>query len=646
MAEESLNIPVIPQVVPDSIRQVESEMSRMTRARNIPLNPSISNTDFDKNIGRSLGRITGQADEFSKSMNAANARVIAFGASVGTIGVITKAFQGLISSAIETEDAVKRISLSGNETFKDLAKVSQGLYSVAKYTTTSFKDASAAVLEFSRQGKSLSESLTAARAALVLTKNTGLDAAEAVRGLTAIVNVFNKSGLDYEAVVNKMASVDTKFAVSSRDLIEGINRSASVAQEAKVSFEELTTLITVLQEVTGRGGPVIGNSLKTIFTRVQNPEILKDLKNLGFVLTDVNQEFLSGTDILINLAKGYAKLDETLKKSVLLKVGGGFQVDKIAALFRELVKVRDVGNDKSPMSKFEEIFKTADSKDSSAAFKKVEEQAKTFQGRLDKLSNIGKELGSVIGNIAFKDSALSQISLISNVLESITKGISGNGETEMGKLGGNIGKGLLKGIGAALTGPGVVIFAGLFLKFTYDIAKFASSAFQTLTKLTSKNKEEESIQQSIFSILVKNDNIQEHLVMLEGNKAAQAKVIVDLYTKAADQLERASKWSKEIAPSVVQAGISTATGQLEKKKTPTVTVSNAASLAKGYIPNFTSESQAYQNEVANAPAGAKIIRHTNFPLGGGKVAPVMYTNDKETLIPNFKGTGGTAVIPR
>ena len=34
-------------------------------------------------LSQPLGRLTGQADEFTKSLDAANARVLAFGASVG-----------------------------------------------------------------------------------------------------------------------------------------------------------------------------------------------------------------------------------------------------------------------------------------------------------------------------------------------------------------------------------------------------------------------------------------------------------------------------------------------------------------------------------------------------------------------------------
>ena len=284
------------------------------RVGKITLNANIDTKSLDA-FSRPLGRITGQADEFTKSMEAANARVLAFGASVGTINLITSAFRNLIASTNEVEEALTQIKTIGGDTFANLKEVSSGIFDIAKKTGTSFKDASEATLEFSRQGKGLKESLESANAALILTRTTGLDAAESVKGLTTAVNVFNESGLSMAQIVNKLAAVDTAFAVGSRDLIEGISRSASVAQEAGVSFDELSAFITVLQEKTGRGGAVIGNALKTIFTRVQNPEILKDIQKLGIAVTDASGDILPATQIIKTLGLQFDGLDKNLRNN-------------------------------------------------------------------------------------------------------------------------------------------------------------------------------------------------------------------------------------------------------------------------------------------------------------------------------------------
>ena len=86
----------------------------------------------------------------------------------------------------------------------------------------------------------------------------------------------------------KLAAVDAKFAVSSRDLSEALQRVGSSASEAGVSFDELLGIVTSVQQTTARGGAVIGNALKTIFTRIERPQVINDLKDFGITVTDVS----------------------------------------------------------------------------------------------------------------------------------------------------------------------------------------------------------------------------------------------------------------------------------------------------------------------------------------------------------------------
>ena len=56
-----------------------------------------------KSFTQPLGRITAQANEFTKSLEASNARVIAFGASVGIINAVSDAFKGLVAETVKFE---------------------------------------------------------------------------------------------------------------------------------------------------------------------------------------------------------------------------------------------------------------------------------------------------------------------------------------------------------------------------------------------------------------------------------------------------------------------------------------------------------------------------------------------------------------
>jgi TP901 family phage tail tape measure protein len=597
--------------------RMEADISNAARRAQVTIVPTINARGLDS-ISRPLGKITGQADEFTKSMEAANARVLAFGASVGVLNAVAKAFESIVVSSIDVERTLTEIAVTSGETAKNMESLGRGIFNVAKLTGTSFKDAANAALEFSRQGAGMEESLKRAQAALVLTRTTGLDAAESVRGLTAAVSSFNDVGLDYEKVVNKLAAVDTKFAVSSKDLIEGITRSASVAQEAGVSFDELTALITTLQEKTARGGAVIGNALKTIFTRVQGRENLDLLKSLGIAVNDVEGNLLPATTIIRKLASEIQYLDDATRKSVLIKIGGGFQIDKLSAV------LKDVADANGVFARSLSESQTA----TNQAFGKVEQLGRTTSATFDRLVLSSSELASNIGKIGLSGNLKNILGALDSAVGSINKALTGGDEGET--IGNKLAQGIVAGIGNVLSGPGLLLAAGVGLKLLTNFGKFLSDSIQTQLGVNSAKKEQATLERDIFAALTKNQDVQATILSLEGNKAKQAEYILGIYREQAAFLEKMSSISKTIAPVLYEGGIrSSPEGVKEVKKA-----------AGGYMPIGS----AVMQEKKNAPAGSRIIVDNNFPMGGGKRGTMVY-NSNERRIPNFAGTGGDAIIP-
>jgi len=89
-------------------------------------------------LSQPLGRITGQADEFSKSMAAANARVLAFGASAGIIAGVSTAMGALLMNTIKVEKSLIEIGSVLNKSGSELDKYGQDIFNVAKNTGQSF----------------------------------------------------------------------------------------------------------------------------------------------------------------------------------------------------------------------------------------------------------------------------------------------------------------------------------------------------------------------------------------------------------------------------------------------------------------------------------------------------------------------------
>ena len=91
------------------LQQVQQALAPMTRnIQNFNKNPILA-----KNFTQPLGRITGAADEFTKSLEASNARVLAFGASAGAIFAVQKAMTELVKTTITVEQNKTGVIVGG-----------------------------------------------------------------------------------------------------------------------------------------------------------------------------------------------------------------------------------------------------------------------------------------------------------------------------------------------------------------------------------------------------------------------------------------------------------------------------------------------------------------------------------------------------
>ena len=102
--------------------------------------------------------------------------------------------------------------------------------------------------------------------------------------------------------------------------------------------------MTTVQQKTARGGAVIGNSFKTIFTRIQRPRVIKELENLGVAVRDVQGDVLPAIKVLNNLAKQFDNLSQSQRSQISELVGGVFQVNILKAAMSDLSKETSIYN--------------------------------------------------------------------------------------------------------------------------------------------------------------------------------------------------------------------------------------------------------------------------------------------------------------
>ena len=593
---------------------IESVVNRINRRG---LKVKINSNDFTQ----PLGRITQKADEFTKSLEASNARVIAFGASAAIIGTVAKGFEQLVVQAVKFEKLLTDINVVLGTSSTNLAKFGDNLFKVARNTSQALDVAAEAALEFSRQGLSMEETLRRTNDALILTRLTGIKAADAVSGLTAAVNGFADAGLTTTSIINKLAAVDVKFAVSADDLINALARAGAVAQDAGVNFDQLVGAVTSAQQITARGGAVIGNSFKTIFTRIQRSSTLDRLQELGIAVRDIRGATLPALTVLTNLSKTYDTLGSSTKAAVAEQVGGVFQINVLKAA------LKDLNRENSLYAQATQISNNA----TDQAQQKNAQLQKTLSSLATQTSLSIQELSANIGELALAPGIKNLLDAINNLGTGLNDLLGKNAEG----VGADFGKAIVRGIGGVISGPGMVLAFGIFAKLFANALKFAKSSLKDILGIVSQKDKERQIQESIVMAMNNNKTLAEELNRMSGNKLKQEELILAVIKQQTASIQAQQNIAKGVAPGLARKGVN---------PDLTMNTKGRGGASSGFVPNFSSSVTPFERQKERGSAikaGYTPGNVSDINIKG--VGRVVY-NTAET-VKKFPGMQQPAIMP-
>jgi TP901 family phage tail tape measure protein len=449
-----------------------------------------------------LGKLTTQAGEFNRSLEASNARVLAFGASVGIIAALGRGFSALVRDAVEVQAVLADINTILKQSADGLSQYEAQIFSVARNTGRSFKETATAALELSRQGLSAEESLERLNNALILTRLSGLSAEDSVQSVTAAINSFSKEVLDSSIVVNKFSTVAAKFFVSEKDLAEAVRRVGSSAQDANVSFDELIAVVTAAQQTTARGGAVIGNSFKTIFTRLQRSSTLTELENLGVAVRDLEGNVLPAVEILKSLASQIDGLSQPQQAYISELTAGVFQINQLKAILGDL----------SGEYSFYKAALESSVGATNEAIKRNEELNKTYAAQFNAIKQTITQISSVLGR-----------DLLGPLTQSLTAFFESAQDTfgikEGEKVGSEFASGIVKGIGGVIGGPGLLVATAVVLGLFVKLGKFALGALKTVSDLAGVIGKRKEIQAEVNRLVAEEPKLLSQI--LTGAKSVE-----------------------------------------------------------------------------------------------------------------------------
>jgi TP901 family phage tail tape measure protein len=348
------------------------------------LRQTASGTDYNAN--RNLGII--------EQLKVALARVpvwmTAMTAFYGTIN----GFQAMGTEILKVDQALTELRRVADDGI-NIDYIFKGAVDLSQQLGNNVHDVMQTMNDFARTFGDFNERqlIAITRTATLMSNVSDLTSQEAGESLIGTMNAFNIEAEESLRIVDAFNEVDNNFAISTKQLAEGMSKGASTAKTFGVEMEESIGHITAIGAVTMESGKVIGNSLKTIYSRITTIDDAKSvLEDVGVALYDIHGNVLPVNDILADLAGRWGTLSDHQRQNIAVTTAGRYQLSRFLALMNNWQMSVDA---------------TATAYTSSgSAMRENNEYLKSFQARINELKNVFTELSLAVGE-AFMGGAMS-----------------------------------------------------------------------------------------------------------------------------------------------------------------------------------------------------------------------------------------------
>jgi hypothetical protein len=170
------------------------------------------------------------------------------------------------------------------------------------------------------------------------------DIKSTTEGAIAALRQFGLGVGDLEAALGSINAVAAAFAVESSDIIAAIQRTGGVfasaskgVSQGKDALNEFIAVFTSVRATTRESAETIATGLRTIFTRIQRADTIKQLKEFGVNLQDLEGKFVGPFEAVKRLSAALNQLDpRDIKFSTIVEELGGFrQIGKVIPLIQQ-----------------------------------------------------------------------------------------------------------------------------------------------------------------------------------------------------------------------------------------------------------------------------------------------------------------------
>ena len=215
----------------------------------------------------------------------------------------------------------------------------------AKSLSTTTTDYTNASLIYFQQGLSDAEVAERTEVTVKMANAAGQTAQIVSDQMTAVWNNFYDGSKSLEYYADVMTALGAATATSTDEIAQGLSKFAAVADTVGLSYEFATAALATITSNTRESADVVGNALKTLFSRIQGlqlGETLEDgvdlnkyseaLAKIGVDVIDANGNLIAMDEILTNMASKWDGLTDSQKVATAETVAGVRQYTQLMAL--------------------------------------------------------------------------------------------------------------------------------------------------------------------------------------------------------------------------------------------------------------------------------------------------------------------------
>lgn len=320
-------------------KEAEDEVNKKIAEQNFKLSQQLPISERIKNSFKSL------ADNF-----------IDFGLAQQAMQLLQRAVTSSISEIKELNAAMTDVQMVTGDTAQQTQDLADKYSDMAEQLGATTVEVANGASEWLRQGKSVEDTNTLLNASMMMSKVGAIESSKATELLTSTLNGYKMGASEAMHVVDAMSKVDLSAATSVEELATALQSTANMARVNGVSFENLIGMVGAVSEATRRSASVVGNSFKTIFSRLtnvaagkntdENGESLNDvetvLKKNGIALRQTNGEWRNMYDVISEVASKWKDLTSVERDQVSTAVAGTRQREIWLSLMENWTRAQEL----------------------------------------------------------------------------------------------------------------------------------------------------------------------------------------------------------------------------------------------------------------------------------------------------------------